>query len=297
MGTFFKQIYRYTHPRAYRHNENLWPYVKISRASTGEINSLIYKKQPVPVIALSELKGAFAGEILLTATGPSVKEIAFEKLPDMPAFGVNGSYYLNEKVNFSFYLIVDMGFIDERPDIVQKVIADDQLILFTTVHGIVRILDKFSLNSVKCRLSVIEDISCKVFQPKISHKDLFKSYSNINTISFSGQEIGFNSDICYGIFDAGTVIYWSFQLLLFLGFNFIYIIGLDMNNFDQPRFYENPAEKQPSMLSHKLHDIIIPSFRHASKIMQENKITVLNLSVMSAIDEEIFKKANYNELF
>ncbi|HIH9479506.1 TPA: hypothetical protein ACYU75_002913, partial [Klebsiella variicola subsp. variicola] len=25
MGSLFKQIYRYTRPRAYRHNENLWP--------------------------------------------------------------------------------------------------------------------------------------------------------------------------------------------------------------------------------------------------------------------------------
>ncbi|WP_258307227.1 hypothetical protein, partial [Klebsiella pneumoniae] len=25
MGSLFKQIYRYTRPRAYRHKENLWP--------------------------------------------------------------------------------------------------------------------------------------------------------------------------------------------------------------------------------------------------------------------------------
>ncbi|STV21937.1 lipopolysaccharide core biosynthesis protein RfaZ [Klebsiella pneumoniae subsp. ozaenae] len=43
MGSLFKQIYRYTRPRAYRHNENLWPFTRITRAPSGEISALRYK--------------------------------------------------------------------------------------------------------------------------------------------------------------------------------------------------------------------------------------------------------------
>jgi hypothetical protein len=45
MGSLYKQIYRYTRPRAFRHNENLWPYTKITRAESGEIRTLQYKGQ------------------------------------------------------------------------------------------------------------------------------------------------------------------------------------------------------------------------------------------------------------
>lgn len=45
MGSLFKQIYRYTRPRAYRHNENLWPWVKIRRAASGERRNLYFTVQ------------------------------------------------------------------------------------------------------------------------------------------------------------------------------------------------------------------------------------------------------------
>ena len=48
MGSLYKQIYRYTRPRAFRHNENLWPYTKITRAESGEIRTLQYKGQHPP---------------------------------------------------------------------------------------------------------------------------------------------------------------------------------------------------------------------------------------------------------
>jgi hypothetical protein len=76
MGSF-KQIYRYTHRRAFRHNENLWPFTHITRAASGEIRTLKYKGKTVPLVNLSELKDSAQGEVLLTATGPSTRRIDF----------------------------------------------------------------------------------------------------------------------------------------------------------------------------------------------------------------------------
>ncbi|MDX6836680.1 hypothetical protein SJ203_13745, partial [Klebsiella pneumoniae] len=76
MGSLFKQIYRYTRPRAYRHNENLWPFTRIARAPSGEISALRYKGKTVPLVSLSALKNSMQGEVLLTATGPSTGTVA-----------------------------------------------------------------------------------------------------------------------------------------------------------------------------------------------------------------------------
>lgn len=299
MGTFFKQIYRYTHTRPFRHNESLWPYVKITRATNGEIVGLCYRRQQIPIVHLTDLKGRFDGNILLTATGPSVKNLCLEKFPTMPAMGVNGAYFLHDRVDFQFYVIVDMGFIDQRPEIIHQIINDPCLTLFTTVHGVIKIIDKFCLESVKCSFAVIEDAAFKIYQPKIATDDLRSTYSDNHNAVFAAdrQDIAFNHDIRSGIFDAGTVVYWALQILTFLGFQQLFIIGLDMNNFNQPRFYEVAENKLPTDLEDKAADLVIPSFRHASDQMKKKNILIKNLSVTSAISNDIFEKADPDELF
>ena len=99
------------------------------------------------------------------------------------------------------------------------------------------------------------------------------------------------------MFDAGTVVYWSLQILAFLGFNKIYIAGLDMNNFSKPRFYETTDNMLPSFLNEKLHDIIIPAFTLASQALRNKNIEVINLSQDSAIPSYIFPKLDYRDAF
>lgn len=112
MGSLFKQIYRYTRPRAYRHNENLWPFTRITRAPSGEISALRYKGKTVPLVSLSALKNSMQGEVLLTATGPSTRNIDFSLLSKtIPVMGVNGAWHLADRLHFSLYTIVDMEFL------------------------------------------------------------------------------------------------------------------------------------------------------------------------------------------
>jgi hypothetical protein len=62
-----------------------------------------------------------------------------------------------------------------------------------------------------------------------------------------------------------------------------------MNNFTQPRFYESPENKQPTMLDQYLH-LIFPAFDAAAKFFIENQVQVYNLSPTSAIQS--FKKTS-----
>ncbi|WHQ27327.1 sugar glycosyltransferase [Edwardsiella anguillarum] len=299
MGSFFKQLYRYSHPRPYRHNENLWPYVKITRGDGGEIVTLDYKKQPIPIVPLSQLQRSSHGKVLLTASGPSVNTLCFEQLPAMPAVGVNGAYFLHHKVDFTFYVIIDMGFIDRRPDVVLEVIKQCGLTLFTTVHGMARILDRFTLGALRCRLAIIEDIAEKVYCPSLTPRQLRAHYGQDRSIQFSDSEqsIGFSQDIRRGIFDAGTVVYWALQIVAYLGFNTIFIAGLYMNNFDRPRFYETLGSMLPTFLADKVEPLIIPAFLHASQVMKANNIDIKNLSLNSAIDDAIFEKIDARRYF
>ncbi|MBP2169119.1 Kdo-III transferase WaaZ [Erwinia toletana] len=298
MGTFFKQIYRYTRPRRYRHNENLWPYVRITRASEGHITSLRLRGQQVPIVNLSDLRGKYSGDLLLVASGPSVNQTDFAPLQQMPAMGVNGSWFLQDRASFRFYIIVDMTFIDQRLSMVSEMIKDPQILFFTTVHGIVKIIDHFGFSAIRCQVAIIEDACFKIFQPKLWPEEIHLQYQNEASISFSAknENIAFAHDIRKGIFDAATVVYWALQVIHFMGFNRVVIAGLDMNNFQQPRFYENEHDCSPSYLESKFNELIEPAFKHASGVFNNEKREVLNLSLNSALDSSIFKKVSSNDL-
>ncbi|HFF8587347.1 TPA: sugar glycosyltransferase [Raoultella ornithinolytica] len=299
MGSLYKQIYRYTRPRAFRHNENLWPYTKITRAESGEIRTLQYKGQHVPLVSLSALKNSAHGEVLLTATGPSTRRIDFSRLPEsVPVMGVNGAWFLSDTLRFSFYTIVDIEFYDKQPDIIRSVIDQPDLVLFTTMHGIAKIYDRYPAD-LRCRLALIEDGCYKIYQPKVASSMMRQTYQHIEALRFhpERQDICFSTDIRHGVFDAGTVVYWSLQILAWLGFDTILISGLDMNNFHEPRFYETQQNKLPSYLANKVDDLVMPSFSHAACVLQQNHIRVINFSQESAVPESIFAKVSFDAYF
>jgi len=298
MKSLLKQIYRYTHPRAYRHNENLWPYLKIKRAKQGHISELNINGKPIAISDINALQHKFQGDLLLVASGPSVKETDFSTLTTTPAMGVNGAISLQAGINFNFYVVIDMTFIDQRQSIIKDIISREDLYFFTTAHGILKIVNKFGHHKIKCNICLIEDACYKIYQPSLSDCEIKEQFQNSPDVMFdkNNECIAFNKDIREGIFDSGTVVYWALQIIFYLGFQRIIIAGLDMNNFNQPRFYENANDRLPSFLENKVDSLIIPAFSLASNTFKENNISVINLSKNSAIDSSIFQKLNTYDL-
>lgn len=300
MGSLTKQIYRYTHKRNMRHNENLWPFIKLSRNETGEICVLKYKGQNINLATLTSLQDRFEGEILIAASGPSIKQINFDKLSSsVVTAAVNGAWHLNNKLHFSLYFVVDMTFIDRQTAILKQVIGSKDVVLFTTVMGIVKLINRFSYENIQCKICIIEDICYKTYKPSIKRTDLHQALADVPGIIFSDTHanIAFSCDVRRGVVDAGTVMYWALQIIYFLGFNKIYIAGLDMNNFNQPRFYENSNTMLPSFLGDKVNNIVLPALTLASNILKKDNITVINLSPQSAIPDLVFQRKDFTDVF
>lgn len=298
MVSVYKQIYRYTHTRGYRHNENFWPHLKIKRSAAGDITHLSYHGQNINLVNLEQLRQQRQNPLLLVASGPSVNTIAFHQLPKMDSMGVNGAYQLLLPHRYQLYVISDRDFIAKRADITADIIADENLLLFTTTACLVDIINRFSSTIVRCHIAIIEDVEEKTYQKRIQRNDfneLLKSSIDKGIYSISDQ-VGFSHDIRHGVFDAATVTYWALQIAIYLGYEVIYIAGLDMNNFEQPRFYENVTNKQPTLLAKNFSNLILPSFQYASQIIRQRGREVYNLSLHSALDDSIFPKIAYQSL-
>lgn len=227
---------------------------------------------------------------MLIATGPSIKTLDQEifKKNDIDYIGVNGAISLNE-IKFSRYIIIDHNFIESRFDLVQKVL-DTNCIFFTTPRCLDAILRKVDFKNIACQIKTIETIKdniVEVFLNKEMRIETNKEYF------FFRNNLGFSENIFSGVFDYFTVAYVSLQIINNLGYEQVYIAGLDMNNFNKPRFYENIEDKQSTLLDIHTHDVL-NAFNTAALFFKEKEVCVFNLSKHSAVDA--FEKIDCNNI-
>ncbi|WP_196085112.1 lipopolysaccharide biosynthesis protein, partial [Acinetobacter sp. Res13-Abat-PEC15-P5-02] len=266
------------HPKTYKHNRKYWPYYSVTRNELGGIDKVYFRKKLIAdntLIPKGECQKA-----MLVATGPSIQKCPEDifKRKDIDYIGINGSISLDH-VHFKYYVIIDFNFTRNRFDLVLKVLQS-QCTFFTTHRCLDIILRKISPDQIKCQIKIIETITEGVVErflgPRITinpHQDYF----------YLEGEKGFSSHIRNSIFDYFTVSYVALQIVYSLSYQEIYLAGLDMNNFNQPRFYEKSSNKQPTMLDQYLTEIF-PAFEVASRYLNKQNIKVYNLSLKSAIE-------------
>lgn len=274
----YKVIYKYSHSRSYRHNRNYWPYYQIERSSEGYLSKIRFKSRLV--IDNTQLEYGSNQKCMLVATGPSIRNLqnALFQRPDIDYIGVNGAISL-DSVDFKHYVIIDYNFTTKRFDLIERVLKS-QCNLFTTSRCLDFILRRISPSEIRCQIKIIELIREgeieRFFGPKIS-VDLSKDHF------YEDQSYGFSMHIFDAAFDYFTVSYVALQVAYSLRYRTIYIAGLDMNNFSQPRFYEKTENKQSTMLDH-YSSVIFPAFDVAAKVFREKNIKVYNLSPESAVE-------------
>ena len=298
-STFFKLVYRWSHSGAFRHNERLWHGVSIKRDSRGFLNGMSIAGHDSLIENQANLVASQKGECHLIATGPSVNDIDYGALDLHNVMGVNGAIALQDKhpVRFEYYCIVDAGFVRKRPDLVARVVQQ-KLTLFATPLVLWYIAQYFPLSQFRCRVFLIEDIQYPACQRALLKHELLSTHPSADLALFDEEPaLGFSFNIRRGIFDGRTVAYTGLQVLASLGFNTIFMHGLDLLNAAQtPRFYETKENMQPSALDGDFNSFIEPSFRHAAPLLSRRGIRVVNLSAQSALGSDIIERDDWHAL-
>ncbi|MFW1849553.1 lipopolysaccharide biosynthesis protein [Acinetobacter guillouiae] len=278
LRNIYKLIYKHSHPKTYRHNRRYWPYYSVKRNKFGGIDQIYFRKKLV--VDNSVMPTNACKKSMLIATGPSIQKYpadVFQK-QDIDYIGVNGSISL-DNVQFKYYVIIDHNFTQNRFDLVLKVLQS-QCTFFTTPRCLDIIFRKIHPDQIKCQIKVIETITEGKVERFLGPRITINPHQNY--FYLEGNK-GFSQHIHDSIFDYFTVPYVALQIVYALSYQEIYLAGLDMNNFNQPRFYEKSTNKQPTMLNQYLTEIF-PAFEAASHFLNKQNIKVYNLSLKSAIE-------------
>ncbi|HCH7935198.1 MULTISPECIES: lipopolysaccharide core biosynthesis protein RfaZ [Providencia] len=289
---FLKTLYRLFHNKKFHHNKNIWYLFNVSRNHDNEIVKVTYKNEELK-INTSPISSKKHKSLIIVATGPSVNEVPkhFFDQEQYDFLGVNGAIALSE-IKFKFYCIIDQSFVSKRVDLVRQIVSNDEITLFCNYLSLHEILKRIDLSEINCSFKILDLVKDGIGYLFLDEKKIVnESHTSDNYHWLNGY--GFSSDMNKLVFDYGTVAYPALQVGYSMGYKQLYFVGLDMNNFDKPRFYENRSNMLPTSLSH--HFIIIQNaFNSASRFLTEKGVTVINLSPNSAITS--FQKENINAL-
>jgi KDO transferase-3 len=298
-NTFFKLLYRYTHARAFHHNERLGHGVTIERDAAGRLAGMSIDGQRLRCVNGMPLPARNAAECHLIATGPSINAIDYDALPMPSVMGVNGAIALCDRydLRFDYYCVIDAGFVRNHGELVDRIVAEP-LTLFATPTVLWHIAQRCTPSRMRCRVFLLDEMLFPAGRGALDPAQVRAAHGPASLAWFdAARPLGFSLDIRRGVFEGRTVAYTGLQVLASLGFRHIYLHGLDLVDAARtPRFYEQPGTMQPSQLDTHLRDVIAPSFRHAGALLRRRGVSVTNLSMRSALGEDVLPKMHWEAL-
>lgn len=271
----FKFIYKIVFPKTHKHNRRFWPYYHVKRDSQQRLQKVYFKKTQVSENTLPQIQNK---KLMLVATGPSINTLPHHNFvqPDIDYMGVNGAITLAH-VKFKYYVVIDHNFVADRFDLFREILQT-RCILFTTARCLDLILRTMPIEDVKCEIKTLEVITRNEVEVFLEAK---QPINPKNKAYYFKNGYGFSKDIFTQVFDYFTVAYVALQIGQYLGYSHIFLAGLDMTNFNQPRFYETAENKQPTLLDLH-HETVLNAFELAQDYLKQ-KTQVINLSLNSAI--------------
>lgn len=221
------------------------------------------------------------GRVIIIASGPSAKDFPVEHYAHIPMITMNGaiSAFLGTAVRPYFYVCSDSKFSQQQPALFNSAMHLSQRVALwpehvqlhpPTTRGELYFLSKPDKSSWRNYL--------------FPDHDLIRNHS---LLSARQNSLGFSKNLGHGFFDARTVAYVALQLCYHLGFNEVYLVGVDLDQ-TSGRFYEQPATAvSPCYLQQHLEARIFPSLRFMAKKIINERFQVFNLSKLSRIPTDI----------
>jgi KDO transferase-3 len=297
------KLYRAALDRPYKHRSLCSPRFQLAPTEGGYAvlwNDRVVSRTEAPTF----LRDSQSGGAFLVAAGPSLADLDLRILRDRPVMTVNGSMarLLEAGVSPDYFMVLDQDFFRHRWEIVRQGIEAAHCCLFSAE----------GLNEICLREPglfqrhplLLQVCNAAYLQPRLSIDDFIARNHDNPALLFAKREaqlaadklIGWSNDIEQGVFAGRTVTYAGLQVLKYLGFRRIYILGMDLGHGEgRPRCYGEGETPRPSGLERDYERFILPSFRLLQKITATEEFRVFNLSPVSRLPADVLPRLSLDE--
>ena len=245
---------------------------------------------PVP---LARCRAQYSGPVFLIASGPSAARFALHDYSNYPMMTMNGaiSKFLDAGTSPSFYVSTDESFSLQHPKLYTAALA-------SAAHVFIR-RENYDEGAYQGtgQLYLLDKADTPTLVDRVMRQEQDLLF-NFSLFSRRKNRLGFSKNLEKGIFDCRTVAYSAIQLAYHLGFNQVFLVGVDLDQA-QPRFYETADQDQtisPCCLDEHFDDRILPSFQLLSERVVDENFTVYNLSEHSRIPDTVIPKVTVEQV-
>ena len=273
-----KKYLSITRGRDNSYSFSYYPYIKII-----EDNKIYWKNNFL--FKLCDFKELLSSqeEIFIVGSGPSVKNQNLSILKNKNVIFLNGAINLAWQYDITPFLlaITDATFILNRGEIISKISKNIPLLLSLS-----------SIKAMKCFFPhILKEnsiyISNSPLEPyngtKKQISDLDKQYFYI----VKAGDSAFSLNPSKGLYNGGTVMSNAIQIAFYSGFKKIFLLGFDIGNANQPRFYENNKNKIKCGLLNDYETEILPFMKGTKELAEIKGISIYNCSPITKLPYEI----------
>ena len=247
-----------------------------------------YRTQP-----LRNLRDSAKGGCFVIASGPSINDIDFNLLKGQVLFGVNGSPAVRHRfpAAFSHYIVTDSSVAYDQFPLLAEMISTHVPCFFS--RAAVTLI-------CALRPDLLDHENIYLIEPTpLSQSEL----ESDNDFVLGQNKTGFSKNLEKGYLGAGTVVFPALQACKYLGYDRVYMMGVDL--FAVPgkhRFYDDAedarfAKQYAAALENMTKDRILPAFESVGSLNNDpnEDFRIFNLSAKSRIPVELVPKLTLDE--
>jgi hypothetical protein len=270
--------------RGWSHSHNWLPDFRIEANEAGPPARAIYRGRKVCDFGSSRLLcEVFKGsELFVIGSGPSVATACFDEVGPRSAILLNGACTLiGKRVQEPLAIAVeDERFIWRHFDLLREKTPAGTILLLST--GVIRAVCDIDADWLqRMRIILIDDI-------RKPYGKMQRSYGELRLVRGTrineAEDAGFSIDPDIGVFQGGSVAISAIQFAAYCRPQIISLIGIDISNADQPRFYEREGQTAPSGIK-RSQDRILRHVALAREVCETSGTRLRSLSPISLLNQ------------
>jgi KDO transferase-3 len=293
-----RKVHKWRIPEELRHMRTAHPGFALAPESDGGYRILWRRRMVGRTRPLTELSTPKAAACFLVGSGPSINELAFQRLVGQDCIGVNGSILksMESGIAFRSFVALDRNFFTDRFELVQQTLESGAECLFS-FRGLSVICERAPELLRDSRVFLMDEINGRYSIPKPSPAE-FDAWAEADpdlllhpTRRPSEGRVGYSLDPRKGVFTGQTIVYSALQLATWLGYRRVFLLGLDLGGTGpDARFYETGAKAASMRLDRDYEPYILPAFEVARSVARSLGARVYNLSPKSRLPERVIPR-------
>ncbi|WP_373414636.1 glycosyl transferase [Ensifer aridi] len=270
--------------RSKAHVQDWFPGLKLERATAVQDGTIRYRGELVG--SLTDNSRAFTADlsrVLIVGSGPSINQNDLTRVGHSSCVLLNGALHLvNGAVSKPLAVAIeDERFVWKHFDLVRRTPVGCPCLFSVSV---IRAICELDTSWLKNRTIVLIDDVRKPYG--LVRRDVAELRKLASVRLSEDGATGFSTEPSVGVFQAGSVAVSAVQFAVSWKPHEIGLLGIDISNADDPRFYETTDKAYSGI--RRAQGRIIAHLVMARKLAAERGITIANHSPVSALVETGF---------